>query len=285
MGIPKFCIAIPASMITDVPSLQLKTYKIGQVGRAAAIYRVDEIYVYPDRNYEKQERDIELVHQILLYMETPQYLRKRLFPLSQVLKHVGTLPPLNTPHHPTNNLVAILQDGEFREGVVVSCARTGSLIDVGVEKPLRTSTTISKGTRGTFRIKKEGEEVSLEPSERSIPTSYWGYKVHKIRERLGTFLRRGDFDLQILTSRSGSPIYDVAEELAPRLRSSGRVLLSFGSPKEGLKQILAREGLDLSIADYVLNTIPAQGTSSVRTEEAIHATLAIVNFLAHWGIM
>nr|MDO8100301.1 putative RNA uridine N3 methyltransferase [Candidatus Njordarchaeota archaeon] len=283
MGIPKVSIAIPASIVVDVPGLQMKTYKIGQVGRVAAIYRVEEIYVYPDHNYGKQEGDIELVYQVLLYMETPQYLRKRLFPLSRVLKYAGALPPLNTPHHPTNSLVATLENGEFREGVVVSCGKTGSLIDVGVEKPLRTLALINEGTRGTFRVKKEGEKVSLDPSERSKPTDYWGYRVHKLREQLGTFLKRRGFDLQILTSRSGSPMGDLIEELVPRLQSSGRILLSFGSPKEGLKQILSREGLGLSIADYVLNTVPGQGTSSVRTEEAIHASLATINLLAHWG--
>jgi predicted SPOUT superfamily RNA methylase MTH1 len=28
---------------------------------------------------------------------------------------------------------------------------------------------------------------------------------------------------------------------------------------------------------YILNTIPSQGTETVRTEEALHATLAILN--------
>jgi predicted SPOUT superfamily RNA methylase MTH1 len=85
-----------------------------------------------------------------------------------------------------------------------------------------------------------------------------------------------------LTSRLGSSIDDLIEELVPKLQGSRRTLLSFGSPKEGLRQILLREGLDESVADYVLNTIPKQGTMSVRTEEAIHATLAIINLLIHW---
>lgn len=283
MELPRVCIAIPASIVADVPSLQLKTYKIGQVGRAAAIYRVDEIYIYPDYDYRKQEKDIELVSQVLLYMETPQYLRRRLFPLSRVLKYAGTLPPLNTPHHPTNSQVAALKDGEFREGVVVTKGAGGSLVDVGVERVLRTRAEIPKGTRGTFRLRKEGEEVSLESVDRSRPASYWGYRVHGLHERLGEFLKKRAFDLCIFTSRSGLPVIELVKELESRLQNSRRILILFGSPKEGLRQILSKEGLDASIADYVINTIPEQGTLSVRSEEAIHATLAIINVLLNLG--
>lgn len=279
MELPRVCIAIPASIVADVPSLQLKTYKIGQVGRAAAIYRVHEIYVYPDHDYRKQEKEIELVTQILLYMETPQYLRRRIFPLSHALEYAGTLPPLNTPHHPTNSQLASLKDGEFREGVVATQGTDGSLVDIGVEKLLRTRVDIAEGTRGTFRVRREGEEVSLEPVDRSSPAHYWGYSVYGLQVRLGQFLKKRGFDLCILTSRSGLPVVKLAKELMSRLQNSKRILVLFGSPKEGLKQILSREGLDESIADYTVNTVPRQGTLTVRTEEAIHATLTIINAL------
>jgi hypothetical protein len=68
-------------------------------------------------------------------------------------------------------------------------------------------------------------------------------------------------------------------EIQNRLQKSKKILIAFGSPREGLREILAREGLDQSVADYNLNTIPGQGTLSIRTEEAIHATLAIINLL------
>ena len=44
----KLSIAIPASTIADTPHLREKTAKMGLIGRAAAIFRVDEIIVYPD---------------------------------------------------------------------------------------------------------------------------------------------------------------------------------------------------------------------------------------------
>ncbi len=46
------------------------------------------------------------------------------------LRHVGTLPPLDAPHH-----MRATEWGPYREGVVQgSDAATGSVIDVGLDK-------------------------------------------------------------------------------------------------------------------------------------------------------
>jgi len=87
-------IAIPASLISDVPHLREKTNRIGMIGRALAIFRVDEVIIYLDRTNENQQHDAELISTILSYMETPQYLRKRLFPIMSSLKYASVLPPL-----------------------------------------------------------------------------------------------------------------------------------------------------------------------------------------------
>ena len=56
------------------------------------------------------------------------------------------------------------------------------------------------------------------------------------------------------------------------------VIILFGSPSAGLYEILELEGLNLDeIADFVVNTIPLQGVETVRTEEAVYASLAIFN--------
>jgi hypothetical protein len=266
-------------MISDVPGLQLRTYKIGQVARASAIYCVNQIFIYPDKDDREQRREIEFISQILRYEETPQYLRKRMFPLSPKLKYAGILPPLNTPHHPTNNLISTLQDGEFREGLVLATDMNRSLVEVGMERPLTYQGRLPKG-RMTFQVKKLGnEELRLELADPSVIPEYWGYKVVEVSQPLGQFIRKKTHDVCILTSRMGSQINSLMGELEERLQRSRNILIAFGSPKEGLRDILAREGLDQSIADYTLNTIPRQGTMSVRTEEAIQATLAIMNML------
>jgi len=65
-----------------------------------------------------------------------------------------------------------------------------------------------------------------------------------------------------------------------RFSSSKSVLVLFGSPHEGVFSIAKREGFRLEdVADFILNTIPLQGTETVRTEEAVFATLSILNVL------
>jgi len=93
-------IAVPASVIADTPHLREKTSKIGFIGRAAAIFQVNEIIVYADDPKTSQNRDLALIATLLRYMETPQYLRKRLFELKPELKYAGILLSLRTPHHP-----------------------------------------------------------------------------------------------------------------------------------------------------------------------------------------
>jgi predicted SPOUT superfamily RNA methylase MTH1 len=54
--------------------------------------------------------------------------------------------------------------------------------------------------------------------------------------------------------------------------------LAFGAPALGLNEIVAREGLRLDdIVDFVVNTVPSQGTETIRTEEALIASLAVFN--------
>jgi len=54
----------------------------------------------------------------------------------------------------------------------------------------------------------------------------------------------------------------------------------FGSPNDGVPEILARSGMRVSDAvDFNVNTIPEQGVETVRTEEALWGSLAVLNIL------
>jgi predicted SPOUT superfamily RNA methylase MTH1 len=59
------------------------------------------------------------------------------------------------------------------------------------------------------------------------------------------------------------------------------VTLVFGNPKEGVFEIMKRMGINMEVEAW--NTIPNQGVRTVRLEEAILATLAILNFISYWG--
>lgn len=110
-------IAVPGSILENAQSEELRTYLAGQLGRAACIFKVDEIIVFDDLGEDIGKRvktsdswteDGENRHvrhcclqlaRILQYLECPQYLRKSFFPLHKDLKHTGLLNPLDAPHH------------------------------------------------------------------------------------------------------------------------------------------------------------------------------------------
>jgi predicted SPOUT superfamily RNA methylase MTH1 len=57
-----------------------------------------------------------------------------------------------------------------------------------------------------------------------------------------------------------------------------RVLVAFGAPSRGLHEIAQEENLNLcEMVDFVVNMVPMQGTVTIRTEEALLASLAILN--------
>jgi predicted SPOUT superfamily RNA methylase MTH1 len=273
----KLTIAIPASVISDTPHLREKTSKIGSIGRAAAIYRVNEIIVYPDNPKAKQHGDMALIATLLAYMETPQYLRKRLFKIEPQLQFAGILPPLRTPHHPLNRKAADLKPGEFREGVVVSRVSEGALVDIGVEKlALLRDPQVPVGERLTVKIVKGAERVEVEKADRAEVPVYWGYQVSADKNSFSEVVQKGRYDLTVGTSKFGSRFQDVADSLAERWAKASSVLLAFGAPARGLFEIVRDEGANLNaLVDFVVNTIPCQGTETVRTEEALLASLAV----------
>lgn len=275
----KVSIAIPASVVSDTPHLREKTTKVGLIGRAAAIFRVEEIIIYPDDAKVNQKNEINLIATLLSYMETPQYLRKSLFKLKPELRYAGILPPLRSPHHPLNRKIKNLKVGEYREGVTLSKTKEGTLIDIGVEQPaLLVNKQLRMQKRVTVKITKIEKRVEVELASRNEIPEYWGYTVTVEPKSFSVLLKRGSFDLTIATSKYGAPLAEIAKKLSEKWRKAGKILLAFGAPTQGLYEIAKKEGLNLNeIVDFVVNTIPMQGTETVRTEEALIASLAIFN--------
>jgi len=272
-------IAIPASIVSDVPHLREKTSKIGMIGRAAAIFRVHEIIIYSDNPHINQAADMNLIATLLAYMEAPQYLRKRLFKLRSELRYAGVLPPLRTPHHPISNKMKNLKVGEHREGIVLFQRKAGVLVDIGVEKPaLIPNTQLPIGKRVTIRITEVDKHIKAKlVTHKEIP-EYWGYTVTARNLSLGKILKTRCFDLTIATSKYGIQLVNVVEEIVEKWKKADTILIAFGAPAQGLYEIAKQEKLDLErISDLVVNTIHAQGTETIRTEEALIASLAVLN--------
>ena len=275
----KLAIAIPASTISDTPHLREKTAKIGLIGRAAAIFRVNEIIVYQDNPKSNQTKELDFIALLLNYLETPQYLRKRLFKIEPDLEFAGILPPLRTPHHPLSGKTKHLQVGEYREGVILSENKEGLVVDIGVQQPaLLRQKLFAVGDRLTLQVVNIGNQIEVQTANREDIPVYWGYRVRVEKRSFGKMVSEGDFDLRIATARIGDQFMAVAGKIGEKWRSSGRVLVAFGAPSRGLHEIAGEEGMKLeAIVDFVVNMIPEQGTATVRTEEALLASLAILN--------
>jgi predicted SPOUT superfamily RNA methylase MTH1 len=279
----KWSIAIPASVTSNASHLREKTRILGQIARAAAIYRIDEVLIYPDTPLRRPDRQSEEIATILTFLDTPQYLRKQLFPLTKTLRYSGILPPLRTPHHPLTKTIKEVHIGEYREGAVITTRRGVTYVNIGLDVPaVLKDVTVAPKTRVTTQITTvtpEYIEVTLQNREEI--NIYWGYRVTVSNCPLGVMINQGNYDIAILTSKYGKSINTSTPTLKRRWQRATNVLIAFGSPEEGLQQILGKE--KIKIPYLTLNTIPQQGVKTIRVEEAIHATLALLNYVYQKG--
>lgn len=256
---PSLAVFLPSSLTSESRDLRAKSLRVGWVARALATFRVGEVVVYRARPDETR-----LVTTLLRYMETPQYLRKHLFPRQPELQEAGVLPPLRTPHHPLGKRVGDLKAGEVREGFVL---RNG--VDIGVDLPARPEGRLPAGRRVTARV------VSMEPLvvAPSGPPSgdYWGYRVREAPGLVSAL--EGWRGPLLLTSRRGQP-YNGPPANLPPMASLGIV---FGAPDRGLPEMLAEAGRRPEEFGPLTATLRDQGVATVRVEEALWATLALVN--------
>lgn len=265
--------ALPSSLLMEDRDLRDKTIKLGQVARAIGIFGVEKVVIYNDP-VEQTVDDSSMIEEILRYIETPQYLRKKLYPLKPRLSFTGLLPPLRIPSHKANVGMGGLVDGEFREAVVEVTRGTPSA-DVGVEAPLSFEGTARPGSRVTVVVHRNGRDLSCEQVERSIVRGYWGFEV-KQQKDLRDLLDDGRVTVAIGTSRKGVSFTEVWKDLLLAFRKGGKRLVVFGAPKRGLYEMFPKELLAAKF-DFIINTIPDQKTETVRTEEALLASLAILS--------
>jgi len=274
-------IAIPASIITSTPHLREKTAKIGLIGRTAAIFRVDKIIIFSDIPKKNQSTEIDLIVTLLKYLDTPQYLRKKLFGLDTKLKFAGILPPLRTPNHPLISKSRKIKSGEYREGIIIKKVKEGMLIEIGVEKlALLRERQWLVGDRITSQIIKTENRIEVQTVNKEEIPFYWGFSVAPEKKSLSNLIANNNFDLIIGTSKKGTDFNSNLSEIVKKYKKAKNIIIEFGAPNRGLLEIAIDEGIDIrKHTDFLVNTIPKQGTETIRTEEAVIATLAIFNSL------
>ncbi|GAB5354479.1 hypothetical protein AAMO2058_000122200 [Amorphochlora amoebiformis] len=241
-------VAIPGSIVSNAQSPELRTYLVGQIARALTIFEVDEIVVFSEDGAKKSlEGEFQgntrradpnvFMARVLQYLETPQYLRKDLFPMHPDLKYAGLLNPLDAPHH-----VRIDTKSAYREGVVVNRPTkpgAGVWVNIGLRQcalvghniPVKTRVTVKLPPQAVDprgRMPKTLKGSAVAPSKpRTEAGIYWGYST-RLASGLGGVIQncpyKGGYDLTIGTSERGVDAAKADFEL-PKFR---HLLLVFG---------------------------------------------------------
>jgi len=264
----KISIAIPESALSD-ESLKIdKTRKISVLARACAIFKIETIFIYQEGD---NKEDGNLIVTILKYLETPQFLRKRLFPKMNELKFAGVLHPLKIPSHITPANPKKINRGDVREGITVSI-RGKRFVDVGVNQLIPYFGKEGIGKRVTVQFKDVYPNLSVKAIQKNEASVYWGYVV-KERANLFSLLTEWNGNT-IITSRKGKNV--TKDQINKYQKSEKPLLLVFGSTDKGVHEILGGKLKNVQNAKS-LNFFPNQATETVRLEEALLGTLSIIN--------
>lgn len=272
---PDLWVAIPDSSLSDEQTRRDKSIKISQFARACSIFRVKRIYVYADSLSQFERDDPDLLRTILRYLDTPQYLRKALYPRMHQLEYAGILHPIKAPHHKPPEDIKKVKAGDVRTGVIAK-VKGRLFVEVGLGSlvPFTGQGFEGKKVNAKF-IAPYPDLKAIEATEDDI-FEYWGYVVKEVPS-LGKLLASAENAEVVITSRKGSYFKNLESKLAERSKNAQNILVVFGAPKHGVHDILAKEGTNAKQYEFVINMFPNQGTETVRLEEAVLGTLAILN--------
>ncbi len=289
-------VLVPSSLTREAEDKREATRKLGYVARAAVIFRVDRLVVFPDPGGDDGRFGDGFVSTVLAFAATPPYLRKEAWGRRDELEYVGILPPLRVRSQTGSGSDG---SGSLRQGIVTEVGPDGRVrVNCGLQHPISLpvppSEELEEGERVTIRVSSR-RPVRARIVDEPPP----GFAVE--RATLDDALAREDAGVRIAASRHGEALTVARlDRLVGRTADDG-FTVAFGAPERGLPEILDREppgertgagdgaddgneadegeetiGEEESNArfDLWLNTVPQQGSEVVRTEEAMFATLA-----------
>ncbi|CAI50517.1 DUF171 family protein [Natronomonas pharaonis DSM 2160] len=269
-------VLVPSSLTREAEDKREATRKLGYVARAATVFRVDRLVVYPDRDGDDGRFGDGFVSTVLEYAATPAYLRKEVWDRRGELEYAGILPPLRVRSQTGSGSDG---SGSLRQGIVTEVGPDGRVrVNCGMQHPISLpvppSMEVGKGERVTIRVSSR-EPVRAKLVDESPP----GFAVDCAT--IEASLARPDAGVRIAASRHGETLsVDRLDGIVGRTTANG-FTVAFGAPERGLPEILGCEPREEAIGDEPearfdlwLNTVPNQGSEVVRTEEALFATLA-----------
>jgi predicted SPOUT superfamily RNA methylase MTH1 len=277
-------VLVPSSLAREATDKREATRKLGYVARAATVFRVDRLTVYPDQDGEEHFDD-GFVETVLRYAATPPHLRKEVWGTRDELEYAGVLPPLRVV---TQTGSGSEGSGSLRQGIVTEVGADGRVrVNCGLQHP------VSLPVPDELELV-EGERVSVRVSSREpvraklVDKPQSGYVVDTAD--LDTAVTRSDAGFTIASSRHGERLRPSQfDELTAQTSTTGgrTYTVAFGAPERGLPDILGispgavgdRDHDETGRFDLWLNTVPNQGSEVVRTEEALFATLSCLNLM------
>jgi len=275
-------VLVPSSLVREAEDKREATRKLGYVARAATVFRADRLVVFPDGDGERRWGG-GFVEVVLRYAATPPYLRKEAWGRRDELEYAGVLPPLRVSSRTGSGPD---RPGSLQEGIVTEVGPDGRVrVNCALQHPisllLPDGMEVSEGERVAIRISSR-EPVRARIVDEPPP----GFAIR--RADLSEALARPDAGRRIAASRHGTVLS--VDRLADIVGRSGDMTVAFGAPGRGLPAILDVSVEDVAGAaesaagdtdvepgpgfDLWLNTIPRQGSETVRTEEAMFASLA-----------
>ena len=211
---------------------------------------------------------------LLRFLETPQYLRRTMYRKTDELRFAGSLSPLKIPSHVQTSDPKKVRAGDIRDGVVV-LVKGQKYADLGFEQVVPYYGPEEEGKRITVQFKEGFPKLSIKQIRRDEIKQYWGYEV-KESSSLANLLASWNSHV-IFTSRKGK-VVNKTQKLFSEV-SDSEVLVVFGSPKRGVHEILGKALANVQ-RSQILNFFPSQATETVRLEEALLGTLAILNVIS-----
>jgi len=273
-----FWIAIPDSSLADEQTKRDKSIKIAQIARACAIFKVSRVHIYRDKERD-YSYDRKLLKLILEFMDTPQYLRRILYPKVAELEFAGLLHPLKAPHHKPSIDPKSINVGDIRQAVAAK-VKGSYFVDAGLNKLVPLEGSIPEGKRITVKFTSRYPTLRCAVASKQDIHEYWGYEVKDVLSI--SEMLKGLTGVVVMTSKQGEPLSKFEQELKQQTKDAPNILIVFGSPNRGVFEILKDERRHpKEFTKYVLNFFPEQAVETVRLEEAILGCLSLLNYIVH----
>jgi methyltransferase len=296
----RISVAIPDSSLSDEKGLREKTLKIGKFARTFSIFGVEKIVIYKDPTETRTKSDMFLLNLILEFLNTPQYLRKSIYPMNSDLSYIGLLPPIRAPQHTNKVRIKDVKVGEIRVGVLhdknsmlkkmdrktvtntnksilnFDKERFDFYIDVGLDYPIPFLGEGRDGEKVIVKFVNSYPHIKvIKASRRDLEKLYFGYSIVKVNS-LEDFLKKlDDKTFVIFTSKKGRTFKSVEIQFKQSISNFENLLIVFGSPSKGIKEIYTNYHTTKN--SMYLNMFPDQKTQTIRLEEAILGTLTLFN--------